>query len=81
MSFGVLTDVTEDNAVVRVAENIIESAGKPFDVFGKQATLGARVGVALYPHHGDGPDILVKSADDAMYQAKASGKNRYRLAG
>ena len=38
------------------------------------------VGIAVYPEHGaTGPQVL-EVADDALYQAKAGGRDRYRLA-
>jgi len=36
----------------------------------------ASIGIALYPTHGDTPDILLKRADIALYRAKQAGRNR-----
>jgi hypothetical protein len=36
--------------------------------------------VAAYPQHGKTILELIHAADRAMYQAKAAGKNRVRLA-
>jgi len=38
------------------------------------------IGIALYPEHGRDPITLARHADQAMYQAKQSGRERVRLA-
>ncbi|MCS7172442.1 MAG: diguanylate cyclase [Armatimonadetes bacterium] len=50
----------------------------------EQATaepLTASVGVALCPDHGTDPKVLLQLADEALYRAKALGKNRMELVG
>jgi predicted signal transduction protein with EAL and GGDEF domain len=37
-------------------------------------------GVSVYPDHGVDADTLLKSADLALYEAKAAGRNVYRIA-
>ena len=37
------------------------------------------IGISVYPEDGVDTEILLKKADDAMYQVKNSGKNSYRL--
>jgi diguanylate cyclase (GGDEF)-like protein len=44
------------------------------DIEDMSATVS--IGVAAFPDHGASADEILKAADDAMYQAKASGKNR-----
>jgi GGDEF domain-containing protein len=41
--------------------------------------ISASAGVALYPQDGADVETLIKSADIAMYDAKAQGKNQYLL--
>jgi diguanylate cyclase (GGDEF)-like protein len=39
------------------------------------------LGVAIFPEHGANEDDLLRAADNAMYQAKAAGRNRVMVAG
>lgn len=40
-------------------------------------SVGASIGIALYPQHGENFETLLQHADMAMYQAKSNGKNSY----
>ncbi len=46
---------------------------RPFELSGAEFHVGASIGVALCPEHGDDPETLFKCADAAMYQAKRAG--------
>jgi diguanylate cyclase (GGDEF)-like protein len=38
------------------------------------------IGIAMYPEHGDTGAKLLAAADDALYAAKAAGRDTYRIA-
>ena len=38
------------------------------------------IGIAVYPDHGTTGAAVLEAADDALYQAKAAGRNAYRIA-
>ncbi len=42
-------------------------------------TIGASSGVVIFPHDSSDPDMLLRHADQAMYQAKLAGKNRFHF--
>ena len=71
-----------DSSAIMVTDRILNILQIPFSVGRMSITLGASIGVARY---GNGSDEsatvvdLLKQADTAMYQAKASGKNCTRL--
>lgn len=80
--FVVLLSVinTEQHAVT-VAQTILEALLKPFDINGCQVSIGASLGVATYPSHGNTEEALLRCADKAMYEAKAAGRSRVRVHG
>ena len=54
----------------RVAEKLLRALAEPFPAHGLELDVGASIGVALFPAHGEDPDTLLQRADVAMYQAK-----------
>jgi diguanylate cyclase (GGDEF)-like protein/PAS domain S-box-containing protein len=59
-----------------VAEKIIKAINQPIDLNGTPCNIGASIGIAIYPDHGENINDLINAADNAMYQAKANGKNQ-----
>jgi len=62
-----------------LALKIIEAITRPFDLNGREAMVGTSIGIALAPEHGKAPGELLKSADLALYDAKANGRNIFRV--
>ncbi len=62
-----------------LSQRIIESLSSPFTIMGKQVVVGASVGIALHPANGEDGLALLRSADIAMYRAKAEGRNAFRF--
>ena len=60
----------------RVAQKILHNLNATFEINQKHLQIGASVGIAIYPEHGNEASCLLKHADFAMYQAKKSGFNR-----
>ena len=61
-----------------IAEKILASLQKPFEIKDKKFQLGASIGISIYPNDGETQGTLSKNADTAMYAAKNAGKNTYR---
>lgn len=64
---------------IEVADAILITLNQSFILSGHPVSVGASVGISLYPDHGEDASTLMKHADMAMYKAKESGKNRYVL--
>jgi diguanylate cyclase (GGDEF)-like protein len=71
--------IRSDQAAVRVAESILEQLQDPVSVDGHEFYVTTSIGIAIYPRDGRDADTLLQSADTAMYAAKESGKNGYRM--
>jgi diguanylate cyclase (GGDEF)-like protein/PAS domain S-box-containing protein len=75
-----LPDIRETRDAALVAEKIIESLGRPFQLGAHQVNSSPSMGIAIYPDHGPDLDTLTKRADEAMYRAKHGGRNRFEFA-
>jgi len=64
---------------VFVAEKIVHTLTEPFDLNGQAGKVGASIGIALFPDDAEVAKELVMRADEAMYRAKHSGKNIWKL--
>ena len=58
---------------VQVASKLLGRLEQPFVVDNLTLEVGASVGIACYPDHGEDADTLIQRADVAMYWAKAGG--------
>ena len=48
---------------------------EPITISGQVANTTISIGISLFPYDGDSQDILIKNADNALYQSKGSGRN------
>ena len=74
----IIPDLSNSQDVDIFAKEIISVCSNPLTIKNKELTLGASIGIALYPSDGDEPNTLMRNADLAMYQAKQEGKNTFR---
>jgi diguanylate cyclase (GGDEF)-like protein/PAS domain S-box-containing protein len=56
-----------------------ETIAQPVCIQDQAHYLTASIGVSIFPGDDNDPDVLLRHADQAMYVAKQSGKNRYHL--
>ena len=65
--------------IERVARRIVLAISEPFELCSHSVDIGASIGVALSPDHGTSIEALMRSADIAMYHAKAKGGGQHCL--
>ncbi|MBM2810913.1 MAG: hypothetical protein HW416_1672 [Chloroflexi bacterium] len=68
-----LPSIGETNVAVATARKIIHALCAPYAVDGASVTVGASVGLALFPVNGRDSETLLRQADAAMYVAKRAG--------
>lgn len=69
--FVLLTIDTDDARVLRMAERFLDSLAHGVSLSTGRFDIGASVGIAQYPRHGQNSADLLRHADIAMYRAKA----------
>lgn len=75
----ILPGIRDTEALERITAGILADLSSPFDIAGHTIGISASVGIACFPLHGQDFDTLLKNADSAMYAAKNSGKNAWRI--
>ena len=74
---AVLTALDHPRDCEIVLSRLLEAAAKKMAIDGTDIQVSASIGVTLFPQDAGEPDLLLRHADHAMYQAKQAGKNRY----
>ena len=76
-----LGGIHSPQAACTTAQKLIEALREPFVLSnGIETSVGASIGIAVFPKDADEPDALISKADAAMYESKHRGKNTYTLA-
>ena len=77
---AVLSSLQEAKACIPMLHRLLEAAAAPVALEDKVVQVSASLGVSLYPpQDAIDADQLLRQADQAMYQAKVAGKNRYHF--
>jgi diguanylate cyclase (GGDEF)-like protein len=79
--FVIVLPETDAAGAASTAERLRHSIrSAPFRIEGIDLHVTASIGVAVFPEHGATPSDLLRSTDDALYQAKAGGRDAWRFA-
>ncbi len=74
-----LCDLAQEQECFLALERILAAVAKPFKIGKQPVAVTASIGVTLFPRDEADADTLMRHADQAMYQAKDSGKGRFHL--
>jgi diguanylate cyclase (GGDEF)-like protein len=73
-------DLPDADTALMLAEKIRLQVAQPFWIDHLELTISCSLGVAVYPEDGTDEATLTRNADQAMYDAKAEGRNTVRMA-
>ncbi len=76
-----LTDLRSEHDVALVANRLLATLGRPYNIAGQRLRVSASIGVATSDTPYAAAADLVRDADAAMYRAKAEGRGRFVLFG
>ena len=75
----ILTDLEVSSDCAPLLDRMLCAAASPVIIDDKMLKVSASIGATLYPRDNVDADMLLRHADQAMYQAKQEGKNRYHM--
>jgi diguanylate cyclase (GGDEF)-like protein/PAS domain S-box-containing protein len=74
-----LCSIRSPEEAAKVADRILESLAREFEIEGHEITVTASVGITVAPADGEDVDTLFRNADTAMYHAKEQGRGNYQF--
>ncbi|HET7030558.1 MAG TPA: EAL domain-containing protein [Candidatus Limnocylindrales bacterium] len=72
-----LENVVSESQAIAAADRVLGALRQPFELAGHQVVVSASIGIAFGSAGRDRPEDLLRSADTALYEAKAHGKGRH----
>lgn len=73
----IIPDLISTTHIESICQEILTSIQLPFEVDEMAYYISASIGVTIYPDDSSDSDALIRYADQAMYAAKANGRNGY----
>ena len=73
-----LNNINNHEVALSVADKILQLLNQPVEAHGLTVSISGSIGIAYFPDDGETIETLLHHADQAMYQAKSSGKNRIK---
>lgn len=74
-----LGGITRSRDLDNIIQKLLKDISEPYVLQQRHIHTSVSIGVTLYPDDGDDVTALLKNADQAMYGAKAQGKNSHQF--
>jgi PAS domain S-box-containing protein len=75
----IVTGLPNMDILENIVSRILKLTSMPCEIDGREVTVTASLGVTVFPFDAADVETLLRHADQAMYQAKEDGRNRYHL--
>src|SRR5712691_1137618 len=75
----VLQELEKKEDAAAMAQRVLRVIAEPIDINGQRLYITASIGITVYPDDGEDAETLLKNADNALYRAKAFGRNTYEM--
>ncbi len=73
----ILSEIPDTRHTDYVAQKIVTRLAMPYQVAGEMVDVSASIGISLFPDDAADISTLMNNADQAMYDAKSKGRNRF----
>lgn len=75
--FAALLPTAANVPLEKMADDVVKSLSRPYEIDGTTASIGASVGISLGGAEADTVDIVTRNADLALYHSKHTGRERF----
>jgi len=74
-----VANMDSETDIIPLVEKLLQAIEEPIIVNSIKLNITASIGIAIYPTNSDDAETLIQHADNAMYKAKAEGRNSYQF--
>jgi diguanylate cyclase (GGDEF)-like protein/PAS domain S-box-containing protein len=75
----IMEELNHSDGAIVVAKNVLQTIGEVIYLSGQEVSVGASIGISIYPDNGEDANSIINNSDTAMYQAKKQGKNCFKF--
>lgn len=74
-----LGDVEHEKTIIPIAQKLLSTLREPLKIHEHHLHVTTSIGISVYPNHGSDFNTLLKNADLALYEAKAAGRDNFKI--